>query len=102
MAELIRVLSGDGEVGGVHWFLSDEEMMWAALKELIRGHGCRGTVMMWPDSSGGEVWQFEANDAVGTACTAQVGDHVVLVDGGGLRTYDRDLFEAVALPVEGD
>lgn len=101
MAEAIQIVTGDGESDALHWFLSSEELMWQALKELIRQYGCRGVVMEWPDSAGGEVWRLEVNDATGSATTAGVGEHLVLVPGGGLRTYDQDMYEAIALP-EGD
>ena len=93
MAEQITINTPYGPTSALHWYLSDEEQMWQALKELIYQHGHRGVVMEWPDGAGNPVWRMEVNDASGNAVAAVIGQHLVL----DLRlwAYDRAYYESV-------
>jgi hypothetical protein len=92
MAEQITIETPYGPTSAQHWYLSDEEQMWQALKELItRGH--RGVVMEWPDGDGNPVWQLELNDYAGHAVTAVLGQHLVLAE--QLWAYDGSYYESI-------
>lgn len=98
MAEQIRIVTAEGSVAALHWYLTDREVMWQALKELMDAYEHRGCLQMWPGTDGEPVYHVEANDNLGRSAVCGIGDHLVLVSGGGLRAYDRDMYEAIALP----
>lgn len=91
MAEQIQIATPYGPTEALHWYLSDREIMWQALKELIDGHSHRGVVQMWPDAYGNELWAIEVNDWSGNSATARLGSHLVLTD--KLSTYSASQYE---------
>ncbi len=95
MAETIRFGTLVGPVDALHWFLSDREQLWQALKELVDEHGHRGGVLCWPDVAGTVVYRLEVNDDSGNMTRGELGQHLVLVVGDRVRAYDADVFDTL-------
>lgn len=93
MAEVITIVTPYGNEPALHWYLTERELMWQCLKELIDNHGCRGVVMAWPDSDGAPVYQIEGNDDGGRSFQAAVGQHLVMVEGDSITVASQQQFE---------
>lgn len=102
MAELIQIMTPYGPTEAQHWYLTDREVMWQTLKELIDVHQHRGVVMEWPDVNGEQVWRLEANDYAGNSVAATFGQHLVMPTHDHLFVYDRTYFEAILIPEQGE
>lgn len=93
MAEVITIVTPYGNIPALHWYLTEREIMWQALKELIDNHACRGVVMEWPDLQGNQVWRIEGNDDAGHSFTAEIGQHIVMVEGESITVADQKQYE---------
>lgn len=98
MAEVIRFGTLIGPQDALHWFLSDREQFWQALKELMDEHGHRGAVVAWPAVSGELVYRLEVNDDAGNMTRGELGQHLVMVAGDRLRVFDADVFNTLNFP----
>lgn len=98
MAEQINITTVYGPAPALHWYLSDREQLWQVLKELGDNHNHRGTLQCWPmDDTGDLQWSLELNDYSGNHSRAVIGDHLVLVPGDRLQTYDRSVYESLTI-----
>ncbi len=95
MAEQIVIETVYGPVEALHWYLTDREIMWQALKELLDEHGHRGAIVSWPDVSGEQVYRIELNDDQGNTAAGQFGEHLVLVPEDRLWCYTPAFYESV-------
>lgn len=89
--ETISLATPYGYEEALHWFLSTEESMWQALKYLL-GQQHRGAISVWPDGNDGFIWLMEVNDYEGNSASAQIGEHLVLVSGSGIKAMPSDVY----------
>ena len=86
------VITYQGEPA-LHWFLTEPEIMWQTLKELIKYHNFRGAISEWPDVWGNEVWLFEANGHKGESVIARMGQHIIMVEGVSIIALTSEQYE---------
>jgi hypothetical protein len=97
VAEQIQIMTAYGPTEASHWYLTDREVMWQTLKELIDSHGHRGAVLEWPNADGVAVWRLEANDDAGHTVSAVFGDHLVMPVGDHVFVYGQMFFESIRM-----
>jgi hypothetical protein len=97
VAEQIQIMTPYGPTEALHWYLTDREVMWQTLKELIDAHGHRGALVEWPDTSGEPVWRIEVNDDAGNTTSGVFGDHLVMPVGDHVSVYGQMYFESIRM-----